>query len=329
MSYSKDVFFKPWVGLDYPYGWCLDTTNNNNKIVRCTDCTSCTIYNSCANKNKSFKVMVLGLEHYCKNKDPKDPNSQSHPAIKSTEENDIYKSTGYALKSSVGECLMHLIPSYCNNNKCSKKCRNFINCPKNKCAHLFACKGMTEDVIKGHIFADKKDKWIAAALDIYPFNAKSHAIFEKICTGKTQKLKTQERKDFWNSMLFSNFFQRGMPNPTGNGSFHISTENDRAFKAFENIVNIHKPNIVFVWGDDIKDSLGPKVESKCIPFLRTTLNLCQMRKNYNILLDYIPHTSPSRINRRYGGKKRYPSLFEKYILPAFETAENLRNNGLL
>lgn len=279
MSYSSDVFFKPWVGVNYPYGWFLDS-NNNLQFGN--------------GNNKCFKVMILGLEHYCIGSKPSDKNK---------EEKTIFDSTDYSNASY-----------------------SPIKCCYSNCGHLFTCKDRTIDVIKEHIFA-KTDKWVADALGIGQFNCKSHANFEEIYIKKTSQLNTNERKEFWDSMLFSNFFQRGMFLTSGN--IYTDAEKDRAFKAFENIVNIHRPHIVFVWGDDVKDSLEPKIKYKHIPFLLKKLKLCQMGNNYNILLVYIDHTSPLNINKKYGGKKGYPVFFNEHILPAFQVAENLINNGLL
>lgn len=337
MSYSSDVFFKPWVGLDYPYGWRLDTANN--KIVRCTDCRSCTINKSCANKNKSFKVMVLGLEHYCKD---------NHNMNKTKDEKTVFDSTDY---SNAGH--------------------NPMKCCYSNCAHLFTCKDKTESVIKEHIFAD--DEEAAKAMDVWwqPPAGKtfrevatkvSQANFEKIFNATQNNLET---KDIWNSLLFSNFFQRGMPNvDSGKNAHTVDEENKRAFRAFKNIIEIHKPNIVFVWGkkitvpivdDKIKDyivnlnickkldlkielkglykqlqqltkkkrqsienAIKDKIDEICKDDYESIPNfngkLWHVTNDYNVLLAFVEH--PSR-------------FCNTNILPAFQVAENLRNQGLL
>ena len=287
MSYSSDVFFKPWVGLDYPYGWTLDA---NDCLVRGDE------------KNNGFKVMILGLEHYC---------IGNHPEYENKQEEILFNSTNYY-------------------NTVHKSLR----CCDGNCAHLFACKDMTSGVVKDHIFA--KDDNAAQSLGIYWKGNRSNDSqknFEQIFNAQQNELSTAQRKVFWNSVLLSNFFQCGMPNTSGN--IYTDEEKSRAVNAFKNIIEIHKPDIVFIWGKiplDIEEKEKTDITIKHNTKTGKTFNnihteILSTIKDHNVLLVFIPHPSNKYFGKRYDSNM--VNNFNNHILTAFQKACKLRKSGLL
>lgn len=70
--------------------------------------------------------------------------------------------------------------------------------------------------------------------------------------------------EMWNHLLFSNFFQRGMPyendrpkknKPNSNQSFMTSYEKKCGTEAFVDIVKEHEPNIIIIWGGDAQGAI--------------------------------------------------------------------------
>lgn len=196
MSYSSDVFFKPWVNnIEYSKGWYID----NNQLC----------YGSALKTNRKF--MVLGKEHRCDH--ISGINVQNQAEKKSGKNN---------------QCHMHFCS--CNSNCQSKNggikkgsCnqRNNLTCLQLSCGHLDVCRDLTIQVGRRPIY-------------------KSFKKFETIFGCQS---------NIWNNILFSNFFQRGMPFTKENKDFCTPTERERACKAFADILKTHAPDIVWAWND--------------------------------------------------------------------------------
>ena len=223
-KYSNDVFFEPWVGQEYYSGIKVDDNGNFEKGPH---------KEKGQEPEKGFyRVMALGKEHYCKdeNKDKaKERNDAQNDYIKELKtllpnNKGIIK---LALESKIAflEEQLKISPCQINNN-------NNTNCTK-----LFICKQFTKHVIQDALdFAqNNKEGWPEPT---------SHKNFRQALLGKGSKVED------WNYLLFSNFFQRSMPNTTNNTQ--LSIEREEGSKAFVEIIKINIPNIIFVWGPPTK-----------------------------------------------------------------------------
>lgn len=237
--------------------------------------------------NGAFCVMVVGEEDYCK--------GSKYVQDRNIEEEITFTSTGYASKNA-RQCFMHR--------------------GTNDCAHLIICKRKTIRMVHSHIeqkFNSKRQKQHG----LWPYRAPSLANFEQIFQGHplSKGAEGDERQAIWNHLIFSEFFQCGMPSPKDNKNKNMrNAVASRSYDALCNIITIHKPHIVFILGNNAKQVIKSKIPANNL----LSINGC------NTLFVFVPHPAPINANTN----KKTP-LQPSHIIATFQHAQYLRGQGIL
>lgn len=139
-----------------------------------------------------------------------------------------------------GPCKMHTSCKcpICKQEKC--------HC----CSQIPICRKMTVREIAGYVEGlPESDSHLAFHKAFSPRYLKLKKIERKLNDSEKNEILIEKEK-FWNHLLFLNFMQRGMPKETGNDPYRTSTEKQRGVHALIEVLQVQKPEIIFLWGSE-------------------------------------------------------------------------------
>jgi len=145
-----------------------------------------------------------------------------------------------------GKKILVLGESHYRNKKCDKNC----DCGKTK-----KCLDYTKNVVKQFLKyikskenkgKEKHEKWMDT---FYKFT--------NVFLGK-EKVNYEDLENFWNNIVFYNYVQKAMKRSKNKIERPTNDDFDESKKAFSEILEEYKPDLVIIWGLVLEEKLFPE-----------------------------------------------------------------------
>lgn len=156
-------------------------------------------------------------------------------------------------------------------------------------------------------------------------------------------LTTEQKNDFWDSVVFYNFYQSFSASDTVPTTCDIDTTNKDAVKALAKLLEEIKPQVIYVWTKYVSDAIDCNIDKlkglrkESLTKEHSTMELYLYSYNYSMntvtlsdIRNYLQKSFPNReiTFTAEGLKKKVPQL-DKVIQRAIERGALLFDNGRL